>query len=57
MYQARMQIEEGFRDSKNHRHGLGNRIGEQRRANMLLMAALAAFLLVYRRCREKPIDR
>ncbi len=44
-----MQIEEGFRDSKNHRYGLGiakaNRIGQQRRANLLLIAALAAFLL------------
>jgi hypothetical protein len=49
LYQARMQIEEGFRDSKNHRYGLGvaqaNRIGQQRRANLLLIAALAAFLL------------
>jgi hypothetical protein len=49
LYQARMQIEEGFRDSKSHRYGLGvaraNRIGQQRRANLLLIAALAAFLL------------
>ena len=49
LYQSRMQIEEGFRDSKNHRYGLGiakaNRIGQQRRANLLLIAALAAFLL------------
>jgi|SRR5579871_2630226 len=49
LYQARMQIEEGFRDSKNHRYGLGmaqaNRIGQQRRTNLLLIAALAAFLL------------
>lgn len=49
LYQARMQIEEGFRDSKNHRYGLGvaqvNRIGQQRRTNVLLIAALAAFLL------------
>ena len=45
LYQARMQIEEGFRDSKSHRYGLGvaraNRIGQQRRANLLLIAALA----------------
>ncbi|WP_217638630.1 IS4 family transposase [Nitrosospira multiformis] len=49
LYQARMQIEEGFRDSKNYRYGLGvahaNRIGQQRRTNLLLIAALAAFLL------------
>jgi Transposase DDE domain len=49
LYQTRMQIEEGFRDSKSHRYGLGiakaNRIGQQRRANLLLVAALAAFLL------------
>jgi len=49
LYQTRMQIEEGFRDSKSHRYGLGitkaNRIGQQRRANLLLIAALAAFLL------------
>ena len=49
LYQARMQIEEGFRDSKSYRYGLGvahaNRIGQQRRANLLLIAALAAFLL------------
>jgi len=44
-----MQIEEGFRDTKNHRYGLGvaaaNRIGQQRRTNLLLVAALSAFLL------------
>ena len=49
LYRARMQIEEGFRDSRNHRYGLGvaqaNRIGQQRRTNLLLIAALAAFLL------------
>lgn len=49
LYQARMQIEEGFRDSKSYRYGLGvtqaNRMGQQRRANLLLIAALAAFLL------------
>lgn len=49
LYQTRMQIEEGFRDSKSHCYGLGvanaNRIGPQRRANLLLVAALAAFLL------------
>jgi hypothetical protein len=49
LYQTRMQIEEGFRDTKNHRYGLGvanaNRIGQQRRTNLLLVAALAAFLL------------
>jgi hypothetical protein len=28
LYQARMQIEEGFRDSKNHRYGLGVAKGE-----------------------------
>lgn len=48
LYQARMQIEEGFRDSEN-RYGLSvakaNRIGQQRRTNLLLIAALAAFLL------------
>jgi hypothetical protein len=49
LYGSRMQIEEGFRDSKSHRYGLGvakaNRIGQLRRANLLLIAALAAFLL------------
>jgi len=49
LYQARMQIEEGFRDSKSYRYGLGvaqaNRIGQQRRTNLLLIAALATFLL------------
>jgi hypothetical protein len=49
LYQTRMQIEEGFRDTKNDRYGLGvadaNRIGQQRRTNLLLVAALAAFLL------------
>jgi Transposase DDE domain len=49
LYQTRMQIEEGFRDSKSQRYGLGvakaNRIGQQRRTNLLLIAALAAFLL------------
>jgi DDE family transposase len=48
LYQARMQIEEGFRDSKSYSSGLGlaqaNRMSQQRRAN-LLIAALAAFLL------------
>lgn len=41
LYQARMEIEEGFLDSEN-RCGLGvaqaNRIGQQRRANLLLIA-------------------
>ena len=49
LYGSRMQIEEGFRDSKSQRYGLGvakaDRIGQQRRANLLLIAALAAFLL------------
>jgi Transposase DDE domain len=49
LYQTRMQIEEGFRDTKNHPYGLGvaaaNRIGQQRRTNLLLVATLSAFLL------------
>lgn len=55
LYQTRMQIEEGFRYTKSYRYGLGvanaNRIGQQRRTNLLLVAALvplrvlAAFLL------------
>ena len=50
LYQARMQIEESTRDSKN-RYSLGmakvNRIGQQRRADLLLIAAFAAFLLSF----------
>jgi hypothetical protein len=49
LYQTRMQIEEGFRDTKSYRYGVGvakaNRIGQQRRTNLLLVAALAGFLL------------
>jgi Transposase DDE domain len=49
LYQTRMQIEEAFRDSKSTLYGFGitscNRILPQRRANLLLIAALAAFLL------------
>lgn len=49
LYQTRMQIEAGFRDRKSRRYGLGvadaNRICQQRRANLLLVAALGAFLL------------
>jgi len=40
-----MQIEEGHRDGKSYRYGLGvaqaNRIGQQRHTNLLLIAALA----------------
>ena len=50
LYQARMQIEESTRDSKN-RYSLGmakvNRIGQQRRADLLLIVAFAAFLLSF----------
>jgi predicted nucleic acid-binding protein len=40
-----MQIEEGHRDGKSYRYGLGvaqaNRIGQRRHTNLLLIAALA----------------
>lgn len=49
IYQTRMQIEEGFRDTKSHRFGLGisslSRIGIHRRAILLLIATLAIFIL------------
>jgi len=44
-----MQIEEGFRDSKSTRYGLDlareSRIQAERRANLLLIAALIIFAL------------
>lgn len=48
-YRARMQIEEGFRDTKSTRYGLNltreSRIQSARRANLLLIAALIIFAL------------
>lgn len=48
-YRARMQIEEGFRDTKSTRYGLDltrdSRIQTDRRANLLLIAALIIFAL------------
>ncbi len=44
-----MQIEEGFRDTKSKHHGLDltreSRIQAERRANLLLIAALIVFAL------------
>jgi len=48
-YRNRMQIEEGFRDTKSTHYGLDlaseNRIDTERRANLLLIAALVTFAL------------
>ncbi len=48
-YRARMQIEEGFRDTKSTRYGLDltreSRIDTERRTNLLLIAALIIFAL------------
>ncbi|MDP1666313.1 MAG: transposase, partial [Methylobacter sp.] len=48
-YRTRMQIEEGFRDTKSHHYGLdltrASRIQAERRANLLLIAALIIFAL------------
>jgi len=48
-YRIRMQIEEGFRDTKSIRYGLDladeSRIQAERRANLLLIAALLTFAL------------
>jgi len=48
-YRARMQIEEGFRDTKSAHYGLDltreSRIQADRRANLLLIAALIIFAL------------
>ncbi|NGY07067.1 IS4 family transposase [Solimonas terrae] len=49
LYKSRMQIEEGFRDTKSVAYGLGIANGRHttfmRAANLLLIAALASFLL------------
>jgi hypothetical protein len=49
LYKTRMQIEEGFRDTKSAAYGLGIANGRHttfmRAANLLLIAALASFLL------------
>ena len=49
LYRCRMQIEEGFRDTKSNSYGLAlaqqSRIQPERLANLLLIAALATFLL------------
>jgi len=48
-YRTRMQIEEGFRDTKSTHYGLDlareSRIRAERRANLLLIAALIIFAL------------
>jgi hypothetical protein len=48
-YRTRMQIEEGFRDTKSTHYGLDltreSRIQAERRANLLLIAALIIFAL------------
>lgn len=48
-YRTRMQTEEGFRDTKSIHYGLDlareNRIQAERRANLLLIAALVVFAL------------
>ena len=48
-YRTRMQIEEGFRDTKSHHYGLDltreSRIQAERRGNLLLIAALILFAL------------
>jgi hypothetical protein len=48
-YRTRMQIEEGFRDTKSSHYGLDlareSRIQAERRANLLLIAALIIFAL------------
>lgn len=48
-YRSRMQIEEGFRDTKNTHYGLAfaseSRIAAERRANLLLIATLVIFAL------------
>lgn len=48
-YRSRMQIEEGLRDTKSTHYGLDlaseSRIGAERRANLLLIAALVIFAL------------
>lgn len=48
-YRTRMQIEEGFRDTKSTHYGVGltreSRIQAERRANLLLIAALIIFAL------------
>ena len=48
-YRARMQIEEGFRDTKSSHYGLDlareSRIKTDRRANLLLIAAIIIFAL------------
>lgn len=49
LYKTRMQIEEGFRDTKSASYGLGIANGRYtsyaRAANLLLIAALASFML------------
>lgn len=49
LYQSRMQIEEGFRDTKNQQYGIGLAQAKSKSAkrynNLLLVAALALFVL------------
>ena len=49
LYRYRMQIEEGFRDTKSHHYGIGlshaHSRSTQRYDNLLLIASLALFLL------------
>lgn len=57
MYKTRMQIEEGFRDTKSVAFGLGIANGrhtsQQRATNLLLIAALASFVLWLIGCMAK----
>ena len=57
IYNARMQIEDGFRDTKSVSYGLGIAKGRYtsftRAANLLLVAALAAFILWLIGCMAK----
>jgi hypothetical protein len=60
LYKTRMQIEEGFRDTKSVAYGLGIANGRHttlaRAANLLLIAALASFLLWVIGCMAEARD-
>jgi hypothetical protein len=60
LYKTRMQIEEGFRDTKSVAYGLGIANGRHttfvRAANLLLIAALASFLLWVIACLAEARD-
>ncbi|SDZ16053.1 transposase, partial [Nitrosomonas sp. Nm58] len=59
-YRSRMQIEEGLRDTKSTHYGLDftneSRIEAERRANLLLIAALIIFALWLTGIRLKGTD-